>query len=150
MKHNVSYEYTRDNIKVAKCWHSPNNNCQPHFHSSLEFVYLLDGHMNALLDSHPVSAFKGDIIIVPSYTIHTYTTVHSSDTYVLTIPSDLIPSFLPILDKKTFAAVYIPYLHRYSVGVTPICFLKAMQKLFSLLKPQEKAISFMVLSVERR
>lgn len=108
MKHNVSYEYTRDNIKVPKCWRSPNNNCQPHFHSSLEFIYIIDGQMSALLDSHPITASKGDIIIVPSYTIHSYTTEDISDTYVLTIPLDLIPSYSTMLDKKTFAAVYIP------------------------------------------
>lgn len=107
MKYNGSYEYGRDNVKSPSCWMSPNNSCLPHFHSSLEFVYVKNGQISAILDSHYFIASAGDFIIVPSYTIHSYVTKNFSDTYVFTIPLDTIPSYHSVLEKKTFTSLLL-------------------------------------------
>jgi hypothetical protein len=53
-----TYEYTRDSDRLPICWEYPDNQCLPHFHSSLELIYVRAGEMKATLDgrTHPVRA----------------------------------------------------------------------------------------------
>lgn len=108
---NFSYEYYRDNQKRALCWKSVNDNCLPHFHSSIEIIYVTSGEIKATLNGQVYSVKANSFLIVPSYTIHIYTTEVSSLSYVLTIPLDTIPSYKVAFLKKTFSTLLIesPY-----------------------------------------
>ncbi len=101
------YEQARDDMEQAACFRSRNNSCMPHFHSSIELVYVEDGMLSAILDGQRYDAPKGSLLITSGYTVHRYFTETSSDVIVWIIPV----SFVPILEKplanKRFAqAVY--------------------------------------------
>lgn len=104
---NFMYEYNRDNKKSPLCWKSINDNCLPHFHSSIEIIYVTSGEIKASLNGQVYVVKQMDFLIVPSYTIHIYTTELSSSSYVFTIPLDTIPSFKATFYKKTFASLLI-------------------------------------------
>lgn len=104
---NIPYEYNRDNEKRPCCWESDNDNCLPHFHSSIEVLYVTAGEVNATLNGQLYHLKANDLLIVPSYTIHNYTTEYSSHSYVITIPLDSVPSYKTVLYKKTFAQLLI-------------------------------------------
>lgn len=107
MKNNFSYEYIRDNEKSPMCWKSKNDHCLPHFHSSIEITYVTSGELKASLNGQNYVLQQMDFLIVPSYTIHTYTTEVSSNSYVFTIPLDSIPSYKATLFNKTFASLLV-------------------------------------------
>lgn len=107
MQNYFSYEYSRDIRKRPFCWKVENNTCSPHFHNSIEFIYVTSGEIKALLNGQVFYVIENQFLIVPSYTIHTYTTEQSSSSYVFTIPLDAIPSYKSVLSKKTFASLLV-------------------------------------------
>ncbi len=102
-----TYEYTRDSDRLPICWEYPDNHCLPHFHSSLELIYVRAGEMKATLDgrTHPVRA--GQVVLVPSYAVHHFATETTSDTLVLIVPLDYIPFSKNQLLKKSFVHTVI-------------------------------------------
>lgn len=107
MKLDVSYEYTRDNNVYPMSWICKDDACIPHFHSSLEFVFVVKGEISALVDSQIYIITEGSLLIVPSYAVHSYTTKTTSDSYVLTIPLSSIPSYKFVFEKQTFSSLHI-------------------------------------------
>ncbi|MCI1991193.1 MAG: AraC family transcriptional regulator [Oscillospiraceae bacterium] len=96
------YEHERDSYKFPSCWHVVNDVCLPHFHSSIEFVYVTDGELKVTLNG--VSSFikKGQILIVSSYTVHFYETVTASEAIILIVPLDFIPTYNKMLTQNDF------------------------------------------------
>jgi len=101
------YEYNRDNEKSPLCWKSKNDYCFPHFHSSIEVICVTSGEITATLNGQVFLVKEMDFLIVPSYTIHIYTTEKFSNSYVFTIPLDSIPSYKITFLKKTFASLLV-------------------------------------------
>lgn len=97
------YESERDNDRAPACWRCFNNGCSPHFHSSLEFVYILDGEMKALLNGRPLDVHEHEVLIVPSLTVHYFFTEAHSEAVVLIVPLDYIPTFRKQFETHTFA-----------------------------------------------
>ncbi len=102
-----TYEYTRDSDRLPVCWDYPNNRCLPHFHSSLEFIYVRGGEMKATLNGKTVAVQPGQIVLVPSYAVHHFSTEVESDTLILIVPLDYIPAFKNQLQKKTFVRTVV-------------------------------------------
>lgn len=105
--HSFSYEYNRDYQLLPLCWKSINNFCLPHFHSSMEIIYVISGEIKANLNGQSYIVKETNFLIVPSYTIHTYTTEISSIMYIFTIPLDAISTYKSTFFKKTFASLLV-------------------------------------------
>lgn len=104
-----TYELSRDNIRHPSCWYSLDNTCPPHFHSSIEIVYVLDGSFRATLNGEPHLVRQGEILITSSYTVHYYSPEHGSRSIILIVPLDFVPAYSDLLAKKTFSqCVYDP------------------------------------------
>lgn len=96
------YEYSRDNYRVPSCWKAVDNACAPHFHSSIELLYVTKGEIHVALNGWPAKVEEGCFLISPSYAVHYYQTEGHSSAYVLTVPLEVIPSYKALLAKKTF------------------------------------------------
>ncbi len=107
MKNNFSYEYRRDNINQIVCWKVDNNNYWPHFHSSIEIIYVTAGELKVTLNGQVYSVKQNNFLIIPSYYIHSYATDISSSAYILIIPLESIPSYKTTFSKKTFAVLLV-------------------------------------------
>lgn len=124
------YEIFRDSQAVPAFWYSPNNNCVPHFHSALELVYVHSGAMEATLNGKFYNIQSGELLLVPSYTVHRYVTPVNSDTIVMIIPVSYIPAFQKILDGKTFSHSHItnhPMIQEVARCMQCCCELHYMQ-----------------------
>lgn len=97
------YEHFRDNFTYPTCWRAQNDACPPHFHGSLEIVYVTDGELKATLNGKSYTVKKNQVVIASSYTVHFYSTENESESIVLVVPLDFIPSFSKILSKKCFS-----------------------------------------------
>lgn len=98
------YEYSRDANILPCCWKTTNDHCLPHFHSSIEIVYVSQGELTATLNGQVLLVQEKHFIVVPSHTIHHYETTAFSSSIVLVFPVDFIPSYKPIFRMKTFAS----------------------------------------------
>ncbi len=105
--HNFSYEYYRDHQLLPLCWKSINDFCLPHFHSSMEIIYVTSGEIKANLNGQIYIVKEKNFLIVPSYTIHAYVTETSSKSYIFTIPLDAISGYKSTFFKKTFASLLV-------------------------------------------
>lgn len=98
-----TYEHWRDNYKIPSCWRVLNDDCIPHFHSSIELVYVTGGKLKATLNGVSYTAGENQILISSSYTVHRYETETYSDAIVLTVPLYFIPAYDKILAHSCFA-----------------------------------------------
>lgn len=98
-----TYELSRDNIRHPSCWYSLDNTCPPHFHSSLEIVYVLDGSFRATLNGQSFTVHRGEILIASSYTVHYYSSEGGAKSIILIVPLDFVPAFSDLLAKKAFS-----------------------------------------------
>jgi len=83
--------------------HSKNNYCTtlhykdiktiPHCQSTIEFLFVRDGTVNALLNNNNFIVKKGQCIIVLPYEVHNFTTIKKSQVDVFIFSSDIVPDF---------------------------------------------------------
>lgn len=97
------YEHVRDNDKYPACWRTENDCCMPHFHSSIEVVYVIEGELKAVLGGKSYTVCKNQILISSSYTVHYYHTESHSKSIILIVPLDFIPYYDKIFAKKALA-----------------------------------------------
>lgn len=100
------YEMNRDNDKYPLIWAVKDNSCHPHFHSSIEIVYITDGILKAMINDRSYTVHKNQILISSSYMVHSYSTESYSDSIVLIIPLDFTPSNRTLAKKVFSRCVY--------------------------------------------
>jgi len=101
------YEQSRDDMEQTICFRSRDNSCMPHFHSSIELVYVVEGLLSAILDGLRHDVQKGNLLITSGYTVHRYFTESTSDVIVFIIPVPFVPILEKMLANKRFAkAIY--------------------------------------------
>lgn len=97
------YETYRDNQQYPSFWRERNLACTPHFHGSIELIYVTNGHLQALVGGRPCSVGQGEILILSSYAVHCFTRENQSQSLVLIVPLDFIPAYGTVLAQKMFA-----------------------------------------------
>lgn len=95
------YEAVLDHIEGPKAWYADNNAFLPHFHESIELVYVLAGTSHAIVDGEHLQARPGDIIINSSYQVHAYIR-QESQVIVAAIPLAAVPSLSELLVTGRF------------------------------------------------
>lgn len=113
------YEYSRDDMHTTACWLARNNHCLPHFHSSIELVYVRSGALYAILDGHGVTVPAGHVLIVSGYMVHTYQSRIENDDAIIIIPLSFVPSLQKTLRDCIFAQ--------------PVCDVSSDEKICALL-----------------
>ena len=98
------YEQHRDEMPRVYGINAVNNRCFPHFHSSIELVYVHSGCLSALLDGESYDVHAGQVLIVSGYMVHSFRTQKESAETILVIPLFLIPSL-----KKRCATTFFPH-----------------------------------------
>lgn len=97
------YESERDIQSLPTFWKATNNYCYPHYHSTVEMVYCYEGQMEITLNGDSFMLTAGQLLVVPSYTVHRFHTSDYSQVAILSLPLDYIPSFRKLMSKETFA-----------------------------------------------
>lgn len=97
-----SYEAARDNMRYPAFWRVTDNACEPHFHSALELVYVKSGSLSVALNGTKAVVRQGQLLVVPSYTVHTYSTPQASQALLLLVPLDYISTFQKISGTRRF------------------------------------------------
>jgi AraC-like DNA-binding protein len=135
MKNNFTYEYIRDNFNQIVCWKVDDNHYWPHFHSSIEIIYVTAGELKLTLNGQLYVVRANNFLIIPSYYIHSYATDTYSSAYILIIPLESIPSYKTTFSKKTFATLSVekpPCEEELSYCLEAICHMTKNTKLSAL------------------
>ena len=93
------YEAVRDNDTgphVIIC----HSGCKPHFHSSFEILYIIDGEFNVVINDRSAVLCGGDVAISLDCDIHAYTKQVRGKYYVLCIPPMYTAAFMDKIGKK--------------------------------------------------
>lgn len=102
------YENHHDDRPDAFAWQKQNDHCTPHFHHSVELVYVVSGSIRATLDGATYDVTAGTLLINASYTVHSYETPVSSRSIIVILPVGQLPSARQQLRGRAFAAHLCP------------------------------------------
>lgn len=96
------YERDRDDQILPDLWHSHDNRCKPHFHSSIELVYVTEGALTVFLDDQQYEVRANQLMISSSYTVHRYQSDKSNREIIMIIPLSFVPSMQKTLRDHAF------------------------------------------------
>ncbi len=100
------FEIDRESDRKIHIFRTANNNCEPHFHSNIELVYVVDGNINVNINGQLRTLSDGCMSIANSYDIHCYSNINS-DTIVMIIPIELVNSYVASIRSKVFSTSFI-------------------------------------------
>lgn len=102
------YENHRDDMAHARAWYARDDHFIPHFHNSVEIVYVLEGELRATLNGVTHIVPENMMLINSSYTVHSYETPVSSYSIIAIIPMAEVPSVRRLLSNQSFASCLCP------------------------------------------
>ncbi|MBQ8884798.1 MAG: helix-turn-helix domain-containing protein [Clostridia bacterium] len=94
------YEGFRDISSEILISQNENNAFPRHFHRNLELLYVRSGMMKSKIHEETFDCGQDDIIFVPSYYAHEFSTPDASDVVVLNIPYSLISELNDFFSKS--------------------------------------------------
>lgn len=96
------YEVSRDDMPTAYCATRENDHFIPHFHQSIELVFVKKGMLTAIVDGQKEHVREHQLLICSSYAVHTYMSEEPNETVVMIVPLNSVPSIQKALQKKVF------------------------------------------------
>lgn len=87
------FELHRDINNAINCFESTNNACNPHFHSNIEILYLMEGSIEVTINGEKRTLSPGGASVAGSFDIHSYHTPSFSRCIILIIPTDMLDGF---------------------------------------------------------
>lgn len=101
------YESSRDRVDRPSAWYCAENRCEPHFHSGIELVYVLEGELTAAINGETHTVRAGEMLITNCYFVHAYTPSADCDSIVAVIPLSAVPSIQKRLTSNRFTKTVI-------------------------------------------
>lgn len=101
----IYYEDHKNNIRV---WRRKSVEFQPHFHNSIEVLYVLKGECRAYVDFKEYTVKEGDLLIVFPIQIHSYKDIGELDSYLMIFPDSMCAGFSEMLRKNTPISPVVP------------------------------------------
>lgn len=96
------FEFMRDYDDLFHIERPVNGQCDQHFHSNIEIIYVLDGEIDVMINGETRRMSKGGAAVSNSYDIHAYHTPEFSKTVFLIIPVNMVPYYKTIIDSRHF------------------------------------------------
>ena len=93
-----------DNVII---WNDEDISIEPHFHSFIEIMYVLDGEITTTINTNTETLAAGDIAVALSSNIHYYTTPNHSKMITLLIPEIFVHSFSCRTVGETLASPFL-------------------------------------------
>ncbi len=101
------YESVRDQMEQSSAWYLKENRCEPHFHSGIELVYMLEGELYTLINGEAQTVHAGELLIVNGYCVHAYTPSPDCDSIVAVISLSSVPMIQKRLTSNRFTQTVI-------------------------------------------
>lgn len=102
------FEVNREFDKSVSFIVNRDEDCSPHFHSSIEIIYVVSGEIDAEVRGNQCRLKAGDIAVACSYEPHSFRTAGSSELNVWLFPTDMVPSVASQTGEMTFGSSFLP------------------------------------------
>lgn len=103
------YEWYSDEADYFYCRDMRDLSCQLHFHSSWEFIFVVEGRLRLLLDGEEYCAKKGDVLFIPGFVVHYAAGTEKNRCFSLVFGSDYKRAFTEEFGEKQFDFI-LPYI----------------------------------------
>lgn len=101
------FELSRDQNQRFYCLDRINSWCDPHFHSNIEIIYVLEGSIEITVNGKTRHLQSRELSVANSYELHTYKTPQYSHCYILLIPTGMIESFFQQTQDQNFSSPFL-------------------------------------------
>lgn len=102
------FELERESDSMIFCKTFENNTVEPHFHSNIECVYVLDGEIEATVNDETKMLVKGSVYVANSYEMHGYRTPNASKILALVIPLDIVNDYNIVMQAMRLREHFLP------------------------------------------
>ena len=92
--------YYEDHKSKIKIWRRNNMECRPHFHNSIELLYVMSGKCTAYVDFKEYTVEAGDVLISFPIQIHSYKDDGPLDSYLMIFPDTMCPAFSQVMHQN--------------------------------------------------
>lgn len=99
----INYEIFRDGSNSPYFKEVENNECWLHFHRNMEMLYVVEGEMKGTISGKDYAFSADDIVFIPNYYSHTFSTPEYSKVIILVIPYDIANDFQDLFKNSQFA-----------------------------------------------
>lgn len=103
-EHGITYEYFHDRDTSLTAAFGVNNTPLPHFHRSIEILYIIDGKMRCEVEDETFVAEADDIVFVHNYAVHSFEPVGSYRKYFLVVPMNYADDVEKFFKSNTLPA----------------------------------------------
>lgn len=69
----------------------------PHFHKNYEIIYVLEGSTSASVGGRKYQLLQGDLAVVLSNQVHSFSVPHDSQTVVIVFAEEFVPKFASLI-----------------------------------------------------
>lgn len=102
------YEAFNDKNKHPTAWYQSKEAMPPHYHNSLEFVAVLDGSADIMVNGQRATLLPGQIMIAASLAPHSIYSIGTGGRFLcVLLPRESIGEWNDRLENSTFANIYI-------------------------------------------
>ena len=101
------YELQRDTRNRISVWNRTKMEFDSHFHGAIELTYITRGELRGFCNGEEYGAKAGELLIFPSYSIHSGVTSEDFRGLVLLIPLDYSSSVFSALNGKDFNRILL-------------------------------------------
>lgn len=89
--------------------HYSNYSSNPHVHSHMEFVFVLQGTLMLSIGNREYPVSEGSLAIIPPYEVHKYRSPLPYECFILACPAEYVSEYRQILREQTFSPPVVPY-----------------------------------------
>lgn len=101
------YENHHDMRRTGIVWKSSDVRCFPHFHNSIELLYVLEGEVHTEIDGDARIIHPGEMGICSSFMLHSYRDLSPVTALIGVFPLGALPSVQKTLQKHAFNARFL-------------------------------------------
>lgn len=101
------YELQRDTRNRISVWNRTKMEFASHFHGAIELTYVTQGELHGFCNREEYEAKAGELLIFPSYSVHSGATSEDFRGLVLLIPLDYSSSVFTAVNGKDFNRILL-------------------------------------------
>ena len=93
------YESLADKVRHIYLTYDENNRITPHFHNSMEIVFVNRGDFHVIISGEEKTLHEGEIAVSDSYDVHNYIQIGDAAVYIAVIAQQFLRDFREANDK---------------------------------------------------
>ena len=91
------------------CEYSFNPMFDPHVHSHIEFVFVINGNLKVKIADKSYDIYKNTVVAIMPYEIHSYKANDNCEVFIIACPVEYFNEYSKLISNKAFNPPYTFY-----------------------------------------